>query len=79
MLCVATFYSHFGATRFAKDMKKKGIDCVLKPVPRTVSSSCGTCAQFESDDVIRYITNDVDGLYTADNDGYKTVWLREED
>jgi len=24
--------------------------CTLKPVPRTLSSSCGTCAWYESED-----------------------------
>ncbi len=59
-------------------MKKKGIDCVLKPVPRTVSSSCGTCAQFDCDDALVHVSDDVDGIYVAENEGYKNIWLHED-
>lgn len=43
---VATFFSHFGATRFRRECRQAGIACELAPVPRTLSSSCGTCALF---------------------------------
>ena len=43
---IATFYSHFGAMRFKKEVEKAGASAVLKPVPRTLSSSCGTCCAF---------------------------------
>lgn len=43
---IATFYSHFGAVRFRKDMQKQGLAATLMPVPRNLSSSCGTCASF---------------------------------
>ena len=43
---IATFFSHFGAIRFNKQLKEAGIQGKLMPVPRRVSSSCGTCAVF---------------------------------
>lgn len=43
---VATFFSHFGATRFRRLCREHGVECRLAPVPRTLSSSCGTCAFF---------------------------------
>jgi hypothetical protein len=44
---IATFYSHFGALTYFKTIKKQGINAKLMPVPRRVSSSCGTCVRFE--------------------------------
>lgn len=49
MKYIATFFSHFGATRFKKEVTKYNIECKLMPVPRAVSSSCGTCAFYESE------------------------------
>lgn len=47
MICIATFYSHFGAIRFKRFCDKQGIHAKVMPVPRDLSSSCGTCVQFE--------------------------------
>lgn len=48
MICIATFYSHFGAIRFKKQCEKNGSKATLMPVPRYLSSSCGTCVRYES-------------------------------
>ena len=44
---IATFHSHFGALLYCKALKKQGIPTKLMPVPRRVSSSCGTCVCYE--------------------------------
>ena len=49
MIYIATFYSHFGAVRFKKECKKENISAEAMPVPRNLSSSCGTCVRFETD------------------------------
>ena len=46
---IATFFSHFGAIRFSKQLKSEGIAAKLMPVPRRVSSSCGTCVKFQAE------------------------------
>ena len=46
MALIATFFSHFGATRFRRLCRERGVACELMPVPRSMSSSCGTCARF---------------------------------
>lgn len=48
---VATFYTHYGALKFDKFCKKRGIQSAQMPVPRKLSSSCGTCVKFSSEDV----------------------------
>ena len=37
---IATFFSHFGAIRFNKQLKELRLHGKLMPVPRRVSSSC---------------------------------------
>lgn len=44
---VATFFSHFDATRFRHLCRERSLECKLAPVPRSLSSSCGTCAFFD--------------------------------
>ena len=47
MTYIATFYSHFGAIRFKKLCAAKGWNARVMPVPRDLSSSCGTCVRYE--------------------------------
>lgn len=47
MICIATFYSHFGAIRFKKLCEQRGWSARVMPVPRDLSSSCGTCVRYE--------------------------------
>ena len=49
MTCIATFYSHFGAIRFKRTCDSLGLPANVMPVPRNLSSSCGTCVRFEGD------------------------------
>ncbi|MCR5325110.1 MAG: DUF3343 domain-containing protein [Lachnospiraceae bacterium] len=42
---IVTFFSHFGAMRYKKEADNAGLDAVLMPVPRYLSSSCGTCVK----------------------------------
>ena len=45
---IATFFSHFGAIRFQRLCTKLGYEAQLAPVPRSLSSSCGTCVLFRA-------------------------------
>ena len=58
MIWIETFFSHFGAMRCKKMCDKTGIAAKMMPVPRMLSSSCGTCVRMEADcaDVQRTVT-----------------------
>ena len=43
---IITFHSHFTAMQFQNEMANRGIPAKLMPVPRFLSSSCGTCVSF---------------------------------
>ena len=45
MTYFATFFSHFGAMRYQQLCREQGIECRVMPVPRNLSSSCGTCVR----------------------------------
>lgn len=70
---VATFFSHFDAVQFGNRAKQSGLAVKLMPVPRRVSSSCGTGAQFASDgqmDFTGFLTEGVDKIYLQDGQEY---------
>lgn len=39
------FFTHTGAIKFDRAMKKRDIPCQLMPVPRALSSNCSVSAQ----------------------------------
>ena len=73
MIYIATFYSHFGAVRFKKECKKENISAEAMPVPRDLSSSCGTCVKFETDKNINTFTwsQEVEQVVEIMESGYK--------
>lgn len=73
MIYIATFYSHFGAVRFKKECKKENITAEAMPVPRDLSSSCGTCVKFETEkDISAFSWNqEVEQVVEITDAGYK--------
>jgi len=47
---VVLFHSITGALQAEKRLKGKGIATKLMPVPRQLSSDCGVCLRFRSED-----------------------------
>ncbi|MBE5906733.1 MAG: DUF3343 domain-containing protein [Lachnospiraceae bacterium] len=80
MTCIATFFAHIGAIRFKKYCDAHHITARIMPVPRTLSSSCGTCVKFicdnlpsfsdfppETEAVVEIIGTDYRELYRAED------------
>ena len=59
---IITFYSHFSAIGFQKAMKKIGIKATLMPIPRHLSSSCGTCVKVYLNDLNTHTIIKYDGI-----------------
>ena len=76
MKYIATFFSHFGAIRFEKKCRQKEIHAKLMPVPRTLSSSCGTCVSYECNDYSlgENISEEVEQIVEVVVDGYKECY-----
>lgn len=78
MIYIATFYSHFGAIRF----KKEHTDIrspKLMPVPRNLSSSCGTCVRFEADEfkIGADPKGEIEQIVAVKENGYETIYHAE--
>ena len=75
---IATFYSHFGAIRFSRELKGKSIEGVIMPVPRNLSSSCGTCVSYQSDNwEVCEIHGEVEQVVEVVSDGYDVLYRAE--
>ena len=79
---IATFFSHFGAIRFQRLCTQLGWAAKLAPVPRSLSSSCGTCVLFQTaelakNDLGQLITPELEQLVLDDN-GYSFLYTAEE-
>ena len=80
MTYIATFFSHFGATRYKKLCDARGFPAKTMPVPRSLSSSCGTCERCEGGFVTPTggCADEVDRIAEAREDGYVVVYSSEE-
>jgi len=47
--CVVPFHTHSAALCNHRALTKAGVNTTLAPVSRTLSSSCGTCVKYASD------------------------------
>lgn len=47
---LATFHTHLAALKTHRAMTREGITARMAPVPRKISSSCGTCVYYSADD-----------------------------
>lgn len=77
---VITFYTHFSAMVTQRNMKSAGIsETELMPVPRSVSSSCGTCLKLINDDYCpEYLDEDTEAVYEETDGKYKLIYSSEE-
>lgn len=66
---VITFHSHYDAMRQKRLLRMNGVEAELVPVPRSLSSSCGSAIVVGKDDLkMDLLIDDIEGL-----------WLNEED
>ena len=78
MKFVATCYTHLAALRTARAMEAAGAAAALAPVPRALSSSCGTCVRYSAEDpLLERMDADTEAVYRREGDGYVCL-LRNE-
>ena len=76
MTCIATFYSHFGAVRFKKTCEGMGWPARLMPVPRSLSSSCGTCVRYEGE-LPDPVPEEIEQIAVQEGHGYRPLYRAE--
>lgn len=79
MTYIATFYSHYGAIQFRKNCEKMKLDAVVMPVPRDLSSSCGTCVRFETEDNFPEKNEEVEQIVRIEDSGYVCIYHADEE
>lgn len=80
---IATFHTHFAAVSFARLLKGTDMKPQFMPVPRKLSSSCGTCVRFiYNGDILEYAKemeqDDLDTVYLVEGDEYIAKYKVEE-
>ncbi len=76
MISIATFYSHFGAIRFKKFCESRSWMARVMPVPRDLSSSCGTCVRYEGG-LPDVIPEEVEQIVAVTQSGYEMLYRAE--
>ena len=75
---IATFYTHLSALLSFQALQNADIPVRMLPVPRTLSSSCGTCVQFSAEtDCRALLDTDTEAIYLAGTTGYILLWRSE--
>lgn len=77
---IATFYSHFGAVRFKKLCDSRQVAAKVMPVPRNLSSSCGTCVHFEGEapDLPGVWLEELEQIVAIEAGGYRALYRAEQ-
>ena len=78
MKFVATCYTHLAALRTARALEAAGAAAALAPVPRALSSSCGTCVCYEgTDPLLERMDQDIEAVYRQSGTGYACLMKNE--
>ena len=77
MTCIATFFSHFGAIRFKRFCEEKGWPARVMPVPRDLSSSCGTCVRYEGG-LPEPVPEEIEQIAAVEDGNYRLLYRAED-
>lgn len=74
---IATFHTHFSAQCTARAMMKSGINAKMAPVPRSLSTDCGTCVHYEAATPLSELMHaDYDAIYAVKDGSYRELQKR---
>ena len=61
---IATFHTHLSALMTSRSLTALGIRAQMMPVPRKLSSSCGTCVRYHAEEpLLNQMDTDVEAVY----------------
>lgn len=76
---IATFHTHLAALKTHRSLTKLGIEARMAPVPRKISSSCGTCVFYSAEDpCYTSLDEDAEAVYSVTDDTVTTLRVFEE-
>lgn len=76
---IATFHTHLSALMTSRALMALGVRAQMMPVPRKLSSSCGTCVRYFSEDPnLDAMDVDVEGVYEKINSEAYTLLMENK-
>lgn len=61
---IATFHTHLSALMTSRNLTSLGVRAQMMPVPRKLSSSCGTCVRYLAEEAhLSAMDEDVEAVY----------------
>ena len=61
---IATFHTHLAALMTSRNLNGHGARASMMPVPRKLSSSCGTCVRYQAEEpLLDKMDTDVEAVY----------------
>lgn len=76
---VATFHTHLSAMLSFQALQNADCKAKMQPVPRALSSSCGTCVRFSAENDCRDLLDaDAEALYAVEDGSYRLLWQNED-
>ena len=76
---IATFHTHLSALMTSRSLTSLGVRAQMMPVPRKLSSSCGTCVRYLAEDPnLGAMDEDVEAVYEKiDKEEYALLLEKE--
>lgn len=66
---IATFHTHLAALKTHRKLTQAGYAARMAPVPRKISSSCGTCVFYHAPEpCYELLDEDTEAVYTAEGE-----------
>ena len=76
---IATFWTHFAAMSSLRDLRAAGIEAQASPVPRALSSSCGTCVRYAAEQpCIQRLHRDFERVVVREGAEYRVIAQNDE-
>lgn len=77
-MIVITFFTHHSAMVTHKTLINEQISAKMAPVPRQLSSSCGTCVIADTDSIdVNLLDEDTEAMYSFDGKNYQEILKNE--
>ena len=71
---VATFHTHLSAMLTCRALTAAGLEARMAPVPRSISSSCGTCVFYAAQEPMAgLLDEDTERVYEQQGESYQML------
>ena len=72
-------FESYDMTKFLENCEKMNLKAEVMPVPRDLSSSCGTCVRFHTESDFPEKTEEVEQIVRVEPQGYVGIYHADEE